>query len=1021
MKVTLNFSSLNVKDFKANHIFFKYLSDTSNISFFHELWLKPSEINLIKNIFPQKNKTVLFKSDMTAAYTKGRPFGGQCWVFDKYFKISENEFLSKHLSYLILKYEQFEFAIIGTHMPFDDSNNRDNSKSMFELTLSLISVLIEKFRDRQIPFFIAGDLNADIFRKNRFDKLLSEFANEHDLFFLDHLNTQKVDFTYSSFNSHSSIDHIIAPIDDMATRFIDFQCNVVDDVVNLSDHRNLSVEFSFESSIIHTNTPDPPPPASINFDNPLILNFFSSNFEKKINEIFDSFEKPRNAECNQDFINKHYNAICNSFSDTFNETLSFQAVTEPIINKKSKNINNNKKWFTSELLLIRNRIRELHRIKTPIAAAEKSELKSRFRKIQRQNIYFQETKELSLLETVAREKNKNKFWRFIKKNRKKRSIEKNVSIEPDKLLDHYRNFFFDDQSSLSDAQLLIKDEVKTTYDNYSPPSNIPFFKLRHLEDIIKELKSSEVKGFDSITYNLIKRAGSEKLNHCLLSFFNNLLIYNCVPDDFNVSIIKPIIKDQNKNAGDINNIRPISISNCLSQIFEKLILFSSPELHKIHKNQFGFKKKTSCNHALFVMKEAILNYTQNGTGCKIASLDAEKAFDKVWRDGLFFKLLGKLELSHWIILKKYYDLSKGTITLSDFSLSELIIINCGVKQGGILSPFLFNVYINDLIAECIDARVGALLANLNVSILVYADDILLISPIDSHMRILLDICSNYGNLWRIKFNPLKSNIIEFGKQRFPDNEFILNSLTLPKTNKIEYLGVEIDNNLDFDLGSINKFKNVRKSIFSLSFLGLKPLGISPTLQSFLYKTFCLSQFTYALETTTLKKKTRDYLGVCQNNLIRQIIGLKKFCHISKILDALKIFNFEKLYIKSKLSFLASIKFNELSSNIYDYLVSQKTTIKKSSKSFLRDIITLEEYFKMDISLIFENKNIRKLTHSLKDDFKKEDGVTDSIRTCLSNFKVESYRIMLDDLTKPEFIKEDEEFQLLLQYFIITES
>ena len=248
------------------------------------------------------------------------------------------------------------------------------------------------------------------------------------------------------------------------------------------------------------------------------------------------------------------------------------------------------------------------------------------------------------------------------------------------------------------------------------------------------------------------------------------------------------------------------------------------------------------------------------------------------------------------------------------------------------------------------------------------------------MRILLDICSNYGGLWRIKFNPLKSNIIEFGKQRFPDNKFTLNGLPLPKTNTFKYLGVEFDKSLDFDLGSINKFKNVQKSIFSLSFLGLKPLGVSPFLQSFLYKTYCLSQFTYALETTTLKKKTRDYLGVCQNNLIRQIIGLKKFCHISKIIDALKIFNFEKLYIKSKLSFLASIKFNELSYNIYDYLVSQKTTIKKSSKSFLRDFITLEEYFKMDISLIFENKNIRKLTHSFKDDFKKEDGVTDSIQS-----------------------------------------
>ena len=259
------------------------------------------------------------------------------------------------------------------------------------------------------------------------------------------------------------------------------------------------------------------------------------------------------------------------------------------------------------------------------------------------------------------------------------------------------------------------------------------------------------------------------------------------------------------------------------------------------------------------MKETILNYTENKSGCTIASLDAEKAFDKVWRDGLFFKLMDKLEPAHWVILKKYYDLSKGVITLSDFSLSELIEINCGVKQGGILSPFLFNVYINNLIEECIDARVGALIGNLNVSIIVYADDILLMSPIDSHLRILLNICSNYGNLWRIKFNPLKSNIIEFGPKKNPNNSFLLNGLPLVKTNKIKYLGVEIESQLDFDLSALNKFKSVQKSIFSLTFLGLKPLGVSPMLQSFLYKTYCLSQFTYALETSTLKKKLVNIL------------------------------------------------------------------------------------------------------------------------------------------------------------------
>ena len=358
------------------------------------------------------------------------------------------------------------------------------------------------------------------------------------------------------------------------------------------------------------------------------------------------------------------------------------------------NKNKDKSWFTPELKIIRDKIRILHHNKNPEAIEEKKELKRKLRKIQRQNIILLENKEFNKLENVARECNKNKFWRFVKKSRKSRSSEKEVTIPPDKQLNHYRNFFYDEEQEFTAEQLLIKDEVRDLYENYSPPTEIPPFKLHHLEEIIKDLKSSQVRGYDSLSYDLQKKSGSDKLNYCVLTFFNDILKYNCIPENFNVSIIKPIIKDQNKRT-DVNNIRPLSISNTLSQIFEKLILFSSPELHKIHKSQFGFKKKTSCNYALFVMKETILNYVEKKQGCKIASLDAEKAFDKVWRDGLFFKLVNKLDLTHWVILKKYYDQSKGAITLSDLTLSELIEINCGVKQGGILSPYLFNIFIND--------------------------------------------------------------------------------------------------------------------------------------------------------------------------------------------------------------------------------------------------------------------------------------------------------------------------------------
>ena len=88
-----------------------------------------------------------------------------------------------------------------------------------------------------------------------------------------------------------------------------------------------------------------------------------------------------------------------------------------------------------------------------------------------------------------------------------------------------------------------------------------------------------------------------------------------------------------------------------------------------------------------------------------------------------------------------------------------------------------------------------------------------------------------------------------------------------------------------------KFTNVQKSIFSLSFLGLKPRGVSPNLQAFIYKTYCLTTFTYGLETTTLLKGTRDYLKICQNNLIRQMVGLRRYCLMSNVRKCLKIYDF----------------------------------------------------------------------------------------------------------------------------------
>ena len=137
--------------------------------------------------------------------------------------------------------------------------------------------------------------------------------------------------------------------------------------------------------------------------------------------------------------------------------------------------------------------------------------------------------------------------------------------------------------------------------------------------------------------------------------------------------------------------------------------------------------------------------------------------------------------------------------------------------------------------------------------------------------------------------------------------------------------------------------------------------------------------------------------------------------MSNILKCLRLYSFEDLYISSKLSFLNSIKQNTITSNVFSFLCN--TRRNRFSKSFIQDIKVLEGRFNLNIAHIYLECKSLKLT--LKKSFDLRNGIIDSINTCFSNFKSSTYNSLLDNLIKPEFIREDEAFQELLQYLIIT--
>ena len=137
--------------------------------------------------------------------------------------------------------------------------------------------------------------------------------------------------------------------------------------------------------------------------------------------------------------------------------------------------------------------------------------------------------------------------------------------------------------------------------------------------------------------------------------------------------------------------------------------------------------------------------------------------------------------------------------------------------------------------------------------------------------------------------------------------------------------------------------------------------------------------------------------------------------MSNILKCLRLYSFDDLYISSKLSLLNSVKQNKITSNIFSYLC--KTKRNRLSKSFIQDKKVLERRFCLGIEAIYLECMSLKMT--LKRSFILRNGIIDSINTCFFEYKSNSYKSLLDNLIKPDFIREDEAFQELLQYLIIT--
>ena len=209
--------------------------------------------------------------------------------------------------------------------------------------------------------------------------------------------------------------------------------------------------------------------------------------------------------------------------------------------------------------------------------------------------------------------------------------------------------------------------------------------------------------------------------------------------------------------------------------------------------------------------------------------------------------------------------------------SEKFKVTNGVRQGSILSPHLFKIYVDDVSISLNALKIGCVTTNMIINHLMYADDIVLISPSSIGLIKLIETCEKFGEENDIKFNTTKSAILSFlpeDKKKLRTPTFHLNNEQIPTVNNFKYLGHILTTNMsdDQDIG------RQRKKIYAQGNSILRKFHMcSVEVKVTLFKSYCTSLYTAHLWTNYSNKALNDFY-IAYHNVMKLFMGLPKREH-----------------------------------------------------------------------------------------------------------------------------------------------
>ncbi|GFX64663.1 probable RNA-directed DNA polymerase from transposon X-element [Trichonephila clavipes] len=427
------------------------------------------------------------------------------------------------------------------------------------------------------------------------------------------------------------------------------------------------------------------------------------------------------------------------------------------INQSSKFLPT-KQAFTLVPLPVRLKIREKNRLRKLWQETRYPPMKAEMNRLTREikkDIIFIKRREwdAALVESGSSPNNVHKF--IARMNRKpvfyppllgSQGLVFGTREKADLFVDALEDSFQENRTPYDDDHIDEVDRVVKRFLRRNTPATPPLTSPNEICNIIKKLDRS-----DQVKNIALKSLPINAITH-LTKIINRCLLLNHFPKPWKHATITMLPKPKKDLKFPIN-FRPISLISSIAKIYEKILL-SRIEKHTADNGitpdfQHGFRglrKETSTCHQLLRVANKIIHGFNHSKTTGGLFLDVEKAFDRLWHNGLIYKMI-LLNYPDYIIhtLADYLDGRTFQIKI-DATISRTGQIQAGCPQGSNLSPILYHIYTHDFPTSPV------------VEICLFADDAAIISQADrpqdvqENLQKYLTKLKKWLKLWRISIN-----------------------------------------------------------------------------------------------------------------------------------------------------------------------------------------------------------------------------------------------------------------------------